>query len=485
MRIENLQPQLVFNYFVEISKIPRGSGNEQGISDYLANEGKKLGLEVVQDEHLNVLIKKPATKGYENAPTVIIQGHMDMVCEKNKGKEHDFTKDPLELRVDGNYLYATDTTLGADNGIAVAMGLALLASNDLEHPALEVVFTADEEETMNGAMNLNGELFNGEYIINLDSEEEGTITVSCAGGVTAVATIDKEYKAVEGKKSAYKIDIKGLLGGHSGMEIDKQRANSNVLMGRLLNYISNTCNMEFDLVSIEGGLKNNAIPREAECIILVNSVDETQLEKEINNILQVFKNEYKTSDPGLSIEVEKCEEVYDKALNDKCKENIISLINLMPRGIQTMSMDIKGLVESSTNLGVVSNNEENIVFEFATRSSVKSLKEDLNNRMNILCNQLGVKLDLIDDYPEWEYAKDSKLEEICVQTYEELMGKKPEIVAIHAGLECGLLLDAIKGAQAISIGPNLFDVHTPNEHLDILSTERTWNYLVAILKNIN
>ena len=268
------------------------------------------------------------------------------------------------------------------------------------------------------------------------------------------------------------------------MEIDKQRANSNVLMGRLLNHISNTCNMEFDLVSIEGGLKNNAIPREAECIILVNSVDETQLEKEINNILQVFKNEYKTSDTGLSIEVEKCEEVYDKALNDKCKENIISLINLMPRGIQTMSMDIKGLVESSTNLGVVSNNEENIVFEFATRSSVKSLKEDLNNRMSILCNQLGVKLDLIDDYPEWEYAKDSKLEEICVQTYEELMGKKPEIVAIHAGLECGLLLDAIKGAQAISIGPNLFDVHTPNEHLDILSTERTWKYLVAILKNI-
>ena len=198
----------------------------------------------------------------------------------------------------------------------------------------------------------------------------------------------------------------------------------------------------------------------------------------------VSGGEPKAIDGTLAFMVGGKEEVYDKALNNKCKENIISLINLMPRGIQTMSMDIKGLVESSTNLGVVSNNEENIVFEFATRSSVKSLKEDLNNRMNILCNQLGVKLDLIDDYPEWEYAKDSKLEEICVQTYEELMGKKPEIVAIHAGLECGLLLDAIKGAQAISIGPNLFDVHTPNEHLDILSTERTWNYLVAILKNI-
>lgn len=484
MKIENLQPELVFNYFAEISKVPRGSGNEQGISDYLAREGKRLGLEVVQDENLNVLIKKPATKSYENAPTVIIQGHMDMVCEKNKGKEHDFTKDPIELRVDGNYLYATDTTLGADNGIAVAMGLALLASDDIEHPALEVIFTADEEETMNGAMNIKGELFKGEYIINLDSEEEGTITVSCAGGVTAVVTIDKEYKTVENKKSAYKIDIKGLLGGHSGMEIDKQRANSNVLMGRLLNHISNVCNIEFDLVSVEGGLKNNAIPREAECIILVNSNDESKLEKEINNALQVFKNEYKTSDPDVTIEFEKCDKAYDKALNDKCKENIIELINLMPRGIQTMSMDIKGLVESSTNLGVIANNEENFVFEFATRSSVKSLKDDLNNRMTLLCNKLGVKLDLMDDYPEWEYAKDSKLEKICVDTYEEVMGKKPDIVAIHAGLECGLLLDAIKGAQAISIGPNLFDVHTPNEHLDIPSTKRTWKYLVAILKNI-
>lgn len=484
MKIENLQPELVFNYFAEISKVPRGSGNEQGISDYLAREGKRLGLEVVQDENLNVLIKKPATKSYENAPTVIIQGHMDMVCEKNKGKEHDFTKDPIELRVDGYYLYATDTTLGADNGIAVAMGLALLASDDIQHPALEVIFTADEEETMNGAMNIKGELFKGEYIINLDSEEEGTITVSCAGGVTAVVTIDKEYKTVENKKSAYKIDIKGLLGGHSGMEIDKQRANSNVLMGRLLNHISNVCNIEFDLVSVEGGLKNNAIPREAECIILVNSNDESKLEKEINNALQVFKNEYKTSDPDVTIEFEKCDKAYDKALNDKCKENIIELINLMPRGIQTMSMDIKGLVESSTNLGVIANNEENFVFEFATRSSVKSLKDDLNNRMTLLCNKLGVKLDLMDDYPEWEYAKDSKLEKICVDTYEEVMGKKPDIVAIHAGLECGLLLDAIKGAQAISIGPNLFDVHTPNEHLDIPSTKRTWKYLVAILKNI-
>ena len=484
MKIEYLKPQLVFNYFLEISKIPRGSGNEQRISDYLTNEAKRLGFEVVQDDHLNVIIKKPATKGYENSPGVIIQGHMDMVCEKNKETEHDFEKDPIELRVKGQYLYATDTTLGADNGIAVAMGLALLASNDIQHPALEIVFTSDEEESMRGAMNISGDLFEGKYIINLDSEEEGTITVSCAGGVTALATISKEYKEIDYSKIAYKLDIKGLQGGHSGMEIDKQRANSNILMGRVLSYISNTANIPFDLVSIHGGVKNNAIPREAEAIILIDTSDKSYLEEALNQILKIFKNEYKTSDPDITLILTKLEESFNKPLSDKCKENIISLINLMPRGIQTMSMDIKGLVESSTNLGVISTQEDKIVFEFATRSSVKSLKEDINNRMSLLCDRLGAKLELEDDYPEWEYEKDSKLERICVETYERLNGVKPKIVAIHAGLECGLLLDAIKGAQAVSIGPNLYDVHTPNEHLDILSTERTWNYLVSILEDI-
>ena len=483
MQLENLKPQSVFKYFSEISKIPRGSGNEKQISDYLVNEGKRLGLEAIQDDALNVVIKKKATPGYENSPIVIIQGHMDMVCEKNKGTEHDFEKDPIKLRVDGDYLYATDTTLGADNGIAVAMGMALLASTDIPHPALEVVFTSDEEESMNGAMKLNGDLFKGQYIINIDSEEEGTITVSCAGGVTAIVTIDKAYKDVD-SKVAYIIDIKGLLGGHSGMEINKQRANSNVLMGRVLNHLVNHVNMNVDLVSVSGGAKNNAIPREAEAVILVDKNDEAKLEQELDNILKVFKNEFKTSDPNIQLLSKKSDDNYDKALIDEVRDNYIAVTNLMPAGIQTMSMDIEGLVESSTNLGVIHNNDDAIVFEFATRSSVKSLKDVINSKMTLLCNRLGVKLELEDDYPEWEYAKDSKLEQICVDTYEEVTGKKPHITAIHAGLECGLLLDAIKGAQAVSIGPNLFDVHTPNEHLDIKSTERTWDYLLAILKNI-
>ena len=483
MKIEDLKPQLVFKYFSEICKIPRGSGNEKQISNYLTREGKKLGLEVVQDEHYNVLIKKKATPGYENAPTVIIQGHMDMVCEKNKGTDHDFKKDPIKLRVEGNYLYATDTTLGADNGIAVAMGLALLASDNIVHPPLEVVFTADEEESMNGAMNLKGDLFKGSYIINLDSEEEGTITVSCAGGVTALVTIEKEFKDVN-SKVAFNIDVKGLLGGHSGMEINKQRANSNILMGRILNHLLNHANINFDLVQISGGAKNNAIPREADAVILIDEKDEERLKEELNKILNIFKNEFKTSDPKIEILCEKSHKTYNEALKDDIRDKIIATIILMPSGIQTMSMDIENLVESSTNLGVINNNKDNFLFEFATRSSVKSLKDEINNKMSLLCKTLDVKLSLEDDYPEWEYAKDSKLEEICINTYEELTGQKPEISAIHAGLECGLLLDAIKGAQAVSIGPNLYDVHTPNEHLDIKSTNRTWNYLLAILKNI-
>ena len=483
VNIENPKLQLVFKYFSQISKIPRGSGNEKAISDYLVSEAKRLGLEVIQDKALNVIIKKPGTKGYENSPGVILQGHMDMVCEKNKDTVHDFTKDEIKLRVEGDYLYATGTTLGADNGIAVAMGLALLACDDTPHPPLEVLYTVNEEVSMIGAMKLDGSIFKGRYIINVDSEEEGKITVSCAGGVTAIITIDKEYKEVSSSKTAYNIGIKGLQGGHSGMEIDKKRGNSNVLMGRVLNHICKN-GISYDLVSIHGGLKNNAIPRESECVILIDDNNKEALQKEIGNILDIFKNELKTSDPGVILECNKGEETYDKALSDDVKNKIIGVLNLMPRGIQTMSPDIEGLVESSTNLGVVVTNDNDIKLEFATRSSVKSLKEDLNYRMELLSKFMGVKLDLEDDYPEWEYAKNSKLEKICEDTYEEITGKKPEIVALHAGLECGLLLDAIKGAEAVSIGPDLFDVHTPNEHLSISSTEKTWDYLVAILKNI-
>ncbi len=477
--LDGLQPQLVFKYFEEISQIPRGSGNEKAVSDYLRKVGEDLGLETIQDEYLNIIIRKPATPGYESAPGVILQGHMDMVCEKNKGTNHDFMKDPIELKIDGDYIYATDTTLGADNGIAVAMGLAILASNDVAHPALEVLLTVDEEAGMTGAENLDGSLLKGKYILNLDSEEEGHLLVSCAGGVTALSTIPVNFKDADSSKAAYSIEIKGLLGGHSGMDIIKQRGNSNKLLGRLLNLVS----VDFDLVKVEGGSKNNAIPRESDCSIMINSVDKATLVSDIEKITAIFKNEFSTSDPGLEIV---CSETSasSKVLDCDSKSKVISMLNLIPNGIQTMSMDIENLVESSTNIGVLRTTDSAVTFECAVRSSVGTLKTDITNRMDLLTKQLNGSLELISDYPAWEYAKNSQLEKICIDAYKNLVGKEPIIMALHAGLECGLLLEKMPNAEAISFGPNMYDVHTPNEHLSISSTENTWKFLLEVLKSM-
>lgn len=477
--LNDLQPSLVFKYFEEISQIPRGSKNEKGISDYLRNFGESLGLETIQDESLNIIIRKPATPGYENAPGVVLQGHMDMVCEKNKSTNHDFMKDPIKLRIDGDYVYATDTTLGADNGIAVAMGLAILASNDIAHPALELLVTVDEEAGMTGAMALDGSLVKGKYILNLDSEEEGYLLVSCAGGVTALSTLPVEFVKSEANKKAYLLEIKGLLGGHSGMDIIKQRGNANKILGRLLNLL----NVDFDIAKVEGGSKNNAIPREADCVIMVNNDQIDAFTTQLKDITNIFKHELRTSDPGLEIA---CSETAtpELILNSASKDKVIKMLNLIPNGIQTMSMDIENLVESSTNLGVLRTTDSTVTFECAVRSSVKSLKEDITARMELLVTELGGNLELISDYPAWEYAKDSNLEKVCIEAYKNLTGKEPIIMALHAGLECGLLLDKIPNAEAISFGPNMYDVHTPNEHLSISSTENTWKYLLEVLKSI-
>ena len=477
--LNDLQPSLVFKYFEEISQIPRGSKNEKGISDYLRNFGESLGLETIQDESLNIIIRKPATPGYENAPGVVLQGHMDMVCEKNKSTNHNFMKDPIKLRIDGDYVYATDTTLGADNGIAVAMGLAILASNDIAHPALELLVTVDEEAGMTGAMALDGSLVKGKYILNLDSEEEGYLLVSCAGGVTALSTLPVEFVKPEATKKSYLLEVKGLLGGHSGMDIIKQRGNANKILGRLLNLL----NVDFDIAKVEGGSKNNAIPREADCVIMVNNDQIDEFTTQLKDITNIFKHELRTSDPGLEIA---CSETNtpELILNSASKDKVIKMLNLIPNGIQTMSMDIENLVESSTNLGVLRTTDSTVTFECAVRSSVKSLKEDITARMELLVTELGGNLELISDYPAWEYAKDSNLEKVCIEAYKNLTGKEPIIMALHAGLECGLLLDKIPNAEAISFGPNMYDVHTPNEHLSISSTENTWKYLLEVLKSI-
>ena len=463
--LQNLEPKAVFEYFEEISNIPRGSGNEKEISDYLLNFGKSLGLESIQDKALNVIIKKPGTKGYENAPTVIIQGHMDMVCEKNNGVEHDFEKDPLKLRIVDDYIYATDTTLGADNGIAVAYAMAILASNDIPHPPIEVLITTDEETGMSGAMAI----------------EEGYLLVSCAGGVRSTGTINIEKQDIK-DKALIKINISGLKGGHSGMDIIKERGNSNKILGRVLKGLSRE--VKFNIISLNGGSKNNAIPREAEAIISTSINDEETVMNVIKNWNDIIASELRAQDPGVKIEGSIASENLEKEFTDESTSKVLDLLYLYPNGINSKSVDIDGLVESSTNLGVLTTNDTTVEFDSAIRSSVPSLKEEIVLRSKTIVELLGGEFTTTSDYPAWQYNPDSQIREICQRVHKELYGKEAEIVAIHAGVECGLFNEKLGNLDMISFGPNLYDVHTPDEHMSISSVKNCYEYLKAILKEI-
>lgn len=479
--LQNLEPKLVFDFFEKISDIPRGSGNEKAISDYLLNFGKELGLETIQDEALNIIIKKTASKGYENAPTVIIQGHMDMVCEKNNGTDHDFEKDPLKLRIVDDYIYATDTTLGADNGIAVAYGMALLADNSIPHPALEVLITTDEETGMSGAMAVSKDNLDGKLLINLDNEEEGELLVSCAGGVRTNSAIKIEWQD-RADKATMSINISGLKGGHSGMDIIKERGNSNKILGRILKALKDE--LEFNIVKINGGSKNNAIPREAEVIISLDNSNVDKVTSIVNELADVFANELKAQDPGLKVVVNKVSVDESKEFNKDTTDKVINLLYLYPNGVNTRSTEIDGLVESSTNLGVLSTNEDYVEFDSAVRSSVPSLKKEIELRIKTITEIIGAEFSSKSDYPGWEYDPNSKMREICQKVYKDMTGKEAKIVAIHAGVECGLFNEKLGNLDMISFGPNLYDVHTPQEHMSITSVKNTWDYLLKILEEI-
>ncbi len=480
--LKDLQPVEVFKYFEKMSQIPRGSGNEKEVSDYLVSFAKEHNLEYVQDSALNVIIKKKATLGYENSPNIILQGHMDMVCEKNTDVEHDFTKDPLKLRIVDDKIYATGTTLGADNGIAVSMGLAILDSNEYKHPAIELLVTTSEETGMDGAMALDPKNIKGRTLINIDSEEEGTLLISCAGGVTARTTIPVSWESIDKNFVPYIVKVRGLKGGHSGMEIDKERGNANKLMGRvLMNILSE---IDFRLSSLAGGSKHNAIAREADAVILVKAEDKALVEKKIFECEKLFKNELRTSDPEIKVEFEILPTLPSEMLSKESNNNIVNYLYLVINGVTSMSMDIKGLVESSLNLGVVSTNKDSIEFISSIRSSVRSLKNELYNRLVLTAKLNGGSIASESDYPEWAYNPDSKIRVIFEEIYEKMYKKKPHVTALHAGLECGLFSEKFDGLDAISFGPNLYDVHTPNENMSISSVKRTWEYLLEVLKNI-
>ena len=481
-KLAGLKPERVFYYFEELSKIPRCSNDEKRVSDYLIGLGQSLGFETIQDDMLNVIIKKPGTKGYESKTTVVLQGHMDMVCEKRDNSNHDFSKDAIKFSLQEDFVMAEDTTLGADNGIAVAMCLAILEDKDISHPPLEVLVTTSEETGLTGAAALSPEHIQGRILINIDSEEEGTILVSCAGGQRDEISIPLALIEADKNKESYTVKVSGLQGGHSGMEINKGRGNSNKILGRTLHRLGEK--VDFDLYYIDGGSLPNAIPRYAYAKILLNSNDLSLAKEIIKEIDSEIKQELLSSDKGLNISLESNQETIDKVFSGATKTKIITALMIIPTGVQSMSQNIEGLVESSINLGVVKTKEDLVTIECSLRSSVGSLKQHIAKELELIATTLNSNYETSSAYPAWEYKEDSYIRKVFLDTYRELYNKDMKIEAIHAGLECGLFSEKFDDMDMISFGPNMAGVHAPGEKLSISSTERTYDLLVKVLENI-
>lgn len=482
MRVcEQLEPRKVFAYFEDICQIPHGSRNTKAISDYCVSFAKEHNLRYIQDEDNNVIIFKDASVGYENSETIIIQGHLDMVCEKESGVEIDFEKDGLKLYVDGDFLKAEGTTLGGDDGIAVAYALAILDDDSLAHPPLEVVFTVDEEIGMLGAETMDLSMLKGRKLLNIDSDEEGIFLTSCAGGLQA--TCELPVSRIETEGVSYEIKIGGLQGGHSGSEIDKEHGNAIFLLGRVLDSLSRE--VSFAIETMEGGLKDNAIPRDAKAVIVVESEEMgNELCGKLQTLEQKLQKEFQVSDPDITLSCQKLANGKLSVLHGTAITKVLFFLRTMPNGIQHMSMDIAGLVETSLNAGIMRLTEDTFSVCFALRSSVTSRKWEVADRLTFLTEFLGGEITIGGDYPAWEYKADSVMRELMAETYRDLFGEEAKIQAIHAGLECGLFSGKIPGLDCISFGPNNYDIHTPKERLSISSTEKIWKLIVEFLKRL-
>ena len=474
--LAGLEPKEVFHYFEEISNIPRPSYKEEKISNYLVNFAKERNLEYYQDEVKNVIIIKEAAPGYEDVAPLMIQGHMDMVCEKEPGCTIDFENDGLTLEVNGDYISAKGTTLGGDDGIAVAYALAILDSDSIAHPRIEFICTVSEEVGMEGAVALDVSRLKAKKLRNLDSENEGIMLVSCAGGCSTVCELPAEWEKSAG--NLVSIHVAGLKGGHSGVEIDKGRANSNILLGRILLELKDE--YHYQIAALSGGNKQNAIPRESAVELMVQE-DATQLVHKIEEIAEKITHEFSTSDPDIQISVTVEENCEKEVLTEAAARKAVLLINLLPNGILRMSDDIKGLVETSLNLGVLTLEKDKLTLQYAVRSAVGTAKEYLLKRIAALVEEFGGRVTNTGNYPAWEYRRDSVLRDDMVRIFKEMYGKEPTVEAIHAGLECGILAGKIDGLDAVSIGPDMIAIHTTEEKLSISSTKRVWDYILKVI----
>lgn len=478
MSIRNLEPTALWNHFADLNAVPRPSKKEERVIQFMLEFGRSLGLETFTDKINNVIIKKPATLGMENRTTLILQSHLDMVHQKNADTVFDFDNQGIEMLIDGDWVKAKGTTLGADNGIGVAAIMALLSSKDIPHPALEAMFTIDEETGMTGAKELDGSNFKGKILLNLDTEDDDELSIGCAGGIDTNTSYKYSQVAINEGFTAYKIEIRGLLGGHSGMDIDKGRGNANKMMTRLLYHLHSVTDIQ--LISFDGGSLRNAIPREATCIVAFNKEEKELFAGEVERFFAILRTEYKAIEPHLSISAEETK-IEGEAVAHADFERIINTLYAVHNGVFRMSPDIADLVEASSSLARVIIKDGNFITQSLQRSSVESTKGDVANTIRAAFESMGCAVVQSGDYPGWQPNTDSVILKLMADLYREMFNAEPNIKACHAGLECGILGKHLPGVDMISFGPNIRAAHSPDEKVQISSVQKFWKYLLETI----
>lgn len=482
MLLSELSPKEVFYYFQKLASIPHGSGNTDRVAEFCMDFAKEHGLRARRDRANNVIIFADGTPGYEKSEAVILQGHLDMVCEQEADCGIDMEKEGPEVCTDGIKVWAKGTTLGGDDGIAVAYILAILASDTIPHPPIEALLTSDEEIGMLGARALDGSDLTGKRLINIDSEEEGVLYVSCAGGVRAC--IDIPFHKEQADKTAgraYRIVVSGLLGGHSGMEIHKPRENAIKLLGNVLSSANRSCTLS--LISVTGGGKDNAIPKRAEATVCLPMDQADRMKDSVTESLKLLHQELSTTEPEFLITVEPVD-IPEQCMDQESTRRLIFAMQQTPNGMQKMSPDIEGMVQTSLNLGILHTEENHVSMRYLIRSNTASGKQLVLEKVTAFAEYLGATVTTQSDYPAWEYRAESRLRETMIRTFEEVYQKAPEVTAIHAGLECGILAGKMPDMDMISFGPTLSNVHTPEESMDVASVQRSWKYLLKVLENL-
>ncbi|MXV39144.1 beta-Ala-His dipeptidase [Flavobacteriaceae bacterium Ap0902] len=477
--IRNLEPQAVWNNFADLNAVPRASKKEEKVRQFMVDFGKSLGLETLEDEIGNVIIKKPATAGMENRKTVILQSHLDMVHQKNNDTDFDFDTQGIEMKVEGDWVKAKGTTLGADNGLGVAAIMTILASDNIPHPAVEALFTVDEETGMTGAQNLQGDLLDGKILLNLDTEEDDEIGIGCAGGVDVSATRTYDLEDVDDSETyGIKITVKGLNGGHSGMEIHKGLGNSNKILAQLIDSIS----ADYRIAEVDGGGLRNAIPREASALVVIENGDVAEVQREIEEAAWGIKEDFKEIEPNMLILIDAEVGAPAKALSQKDSQEFTAMLNALHNGVYKMSAEIPDLVEASNNVARVLVKDGKAEVQNLTRSSVEDSKMEIANKLKGEFDKAGFKTEFSGSYPGWKPNRDSEILKVLENLYKEMFQEEPNVAACHAGLECGLLGERIHGLDMISFGPTILGAHSPDERASISSTQKFWKYLLEILK---